>query len=192
MNIFYALLFGLLLTQFVIRLLNRYACCNIRNANFGIFLLFLILLFLLLYVPIYSGNTGAQLLHGILGELSMTTLLVFPYWFCQKEFENNTLLNRGRFSFFIVLLSLLLYFSTLGFLPFEIYSQGYFPTPLFMLFFCLFVLYFVIRAPIYAGILVLVLISFYFQIGLSNNIFDYLTDVVLFSFACVNLYQMKK
>ncbi len=145
---------------------------------------------IILYLPLYKGCTIGQILYGVLGNISITTLLIFgitlfyQVFLPKQKFRLNLI-----FAIIVIIIGSLLYLSTLGFINFDIYALGYFPNGVMLLTVILLELFLLDYAQVYAWIWLIALISFYFRIESSNNLWDYLLDPLLWIFSIFNLIR---
>ena len=143
-----------------------------------------------LYLPIYKGCTLVQLLRGVMGDLSITTLLILFSLLIQKIFRLTRPFNLNpSFAIVVTMLGSLLYMSTLGFIDLDVYSFGYFPKGTMLLAVCLLELFLLDYARSYAWIWLIALISFYFKFESSNNLWDYLFDPLLWLIAIISFFR---
>jgi len=122
--------------------------------------------------PVFSIGTSALLFVVIVRKLFGKELL--PH--------NDVLI----FAVWNVLLCLILYSSALGLIEFDVYRLGYGSPWLYIMILTITIAFFVRKSPL--GIVFLVCIGA-FDLGVlfSHNLFDYLTDGILFLFSCAIL-----
>ena len=158
-------------------------------------LLWAVIIFLLaLYLPVYKSCTLVQILHGIVGDLSITTLLVLA-WITSRKILYSTLnkpVIHPTFAWLIMLLGGLLYLSTLGFIEFDVYAFGYYPGWIILLSFVLTILLLLDYAGIYAWFWLVGLICFYFKLQNSNNLWDYMFDPILWLICIFGFFSNSK
>ena len=94
-----------------------------------------------------------------------------------------------EFALTVALLGIILYLSVFGFIAFDLYGKGYFPTSLFILIFFIIEIYLWRNARSYAFIWLIALICFYFKFESSNNLWDYLFDPVLWFISLFRLFR---
>ncbi len=170
----------------------------------GVFLRLSVTIGLLLlanFLTIYHGLTLTQLFRGIVGDLSITTLIILLLllWanlfnqhkapeFDSNIIEHKVVLDRG-FALLVVVLGGILYGSYLGVMHFDLYDRGYFPNLIFMLILGVIEVYLCIKARFYALIWLIALLCFYFKFEVSHNIWDYLFDPVLWLICLFRLFR---
>ena len=201
------LLISLLITVFLSIIFGLRASNGdlvVKQAKMGFLRFFIIIIVFLIvvFVPLYRSLTLTELLRATWGDLSITTLLIlllvlrsnlFNHQISVGEFEPlemryNKVPNRA-FAFIIVVLGCLLYSSYLGFIRFDIYDMGYFPTPLFMLGLVVIELFLWFCARRYAFLWLIALLCFYFKLESSHNLWDYLFDPVLWLICIIRLFR---
>lgn len=164
---------------------NKYICKT--NLFIRLFSLIFVII-LVLYCPLYHQFTLIQLFKGIIGNLSVVSLCLLIILLMCIVFSNK-LLNMSaifnyHFAIILVILAGLIYLSTFDFIPFDLYSLGYFPNQVTLICFGIIGFYFWYYARLYAWIWLIALISFYFKILPSNNLCDYLFDPLLWLVFC--------
>ncbi len=176
----------------------------VKQAKMGFlrFIITIVAFLIVLFVPVYKSLTLTELLRGIIGDLSITTLLIlllvlrnnlFNHQISVGEFEPlvmryNKVPNRA-FAFIIVVLGCFLYSSYLGYIRFDIYDIGYFPSPLFMLVLGIIELFLWFSARRYALLWLIAVLCFYFKCESSHNLWDYLFDPVLWLICLIRLFR---
>ncbi len=157
--------------------LSWYKCARIKTI-FIIIVLVMATMFSLL-----NGCNLLQIIRGIVGELSITTILVLAW----LALTNRIMLTIS--SSLIVLFSLLfLYLSVFGFMNFDLYSYGYFPHAMLLVVVILSgILWF--NNQLLAWVWLCALFAFYFKLQASNNLWDYLADPVLFFLLLCTLWR---
>ena len=188
----------------IFELKNNNSDTPIKQAKMGLlrFVITFVAFVLVVFFPVSTGLTLIELLHGVVGDLSVTTLLVlllvirnnlFNHQISIGEFEApvmryNIVPNRA-FAFILVVLGWILYSSYLGFISFDIYDMGYFPSPLFMLVLGIIELFLWLSARDYALLWLVALLGFYFKCETSHNLWDYLFDPILWLICLVRLFR---
>lgn len=147
-----------------------------------------VLLLVGMFVPVY-GLTFAQWLRSVVGDLSVFTLLIFANILAQRLLNQNLLpsVTRNKLLPGIVVVGVVFYPLALGVSEFDPYRLGYAPVLMTALL-CLVSMFAWMSA--YRGlavILLLPLIAFNLQLLESTNLWDYLLDPVLFSYALAQI-----
>lgn len=163
-----------------IAMLITYLSTLPRRSLFFSSLLFLISLLLINLIPVYRGSSIVELLRGVIGDVSSASgVLLLMIVIDQFDFRDvkPKLLSCSE-KILLVLLGFVLYLSTFGFISFDLYHLGYL-SPQMLLFFAglTFVLILLNRRLGY--IWLFAIISFYFKLQSSNNLWDYLYDPIL-------------
>ena len=149
-----------------------------------------ILLILAAYLPLYLGFTLFQLFTGIVGELSIVSLILLCTWLFKILFlKNVSIMIQRPYAVLVVITGLLLYASTCGFIAIDIYRIGYFPTCPFLICIGVAAIYFWYHARAYSWYILLALICFYFKVQESNNLWDYLFDPGLWIMSIISLFK---
>ena len=149
-------------------------------------MIMLVLLLFVAFVPLYNGNTLAQVSRGVVGDLSITGLLVqvliwISYiWSLRVESGSLAFLPRV-FCLIIFILGLILYLATFNYVPFDLYAFGYYPKYLLLMVFILQLIFWYINR-VFALIWLIALIAFYYKLQIGVNLWDYLLDPVLWLF----------
>jgi hypothetical protein len=153
-----------------------------------------ILLFVAL-IPLYHGSTLAEISRGVLGDLSITGLLVqvvlwvnyiLPILLLDSKNQNlllqaklgKHLLQSRIFCLIIFALGLILYLATFNYISFDLYAMGYYPKYLLILIFILQLIFWHIN-KVFALIWLIALTAFYSKLQTSINLWDYMLDPVL-------------
>lgn len=169
----------------IIRLVNK-------SQQYGCYIITILILLFIVLVPIYHGFTLAQVARGIVGDLSITGLIMqCAIWVnyirnsksnvyykipCKVDFFNDILSHK--FCIIIFILGLVLYLTTFNFIPFDLYAWGFYPTYLLVLIFILELIFWQIN-KIFAFIWLVALAAFYYKLQVSINLWDYLLDPIL-------------
>lgn len=151
-------------------------------------LLFVLLLMGINFIPMYHGNSLIELLRGVVGDLSVASggllLLIMANQFEFSKIKKPVL--NGPEKFFLMLLGGALYLSTFGFISFDLYHLGYL-APQMLLFFSSVTLGLIMLNRRLGYIWLISVISFYFRLQASNNLWDYLYDPVLWAVLVVDM-----
>ena len=154
-------------------------------------------------IPLYHGSTLAQISRGIIGDLSISGLLVqIVIWInyiirlpvmgsllcgnnqsSLKEWRRSPILYLvnilpRRFCLIIFILGLILYLAAFSFIPFDLYALGYYPKYLLVVVFILQLIFWQIKR-VFAVIWLIALVAFYYKLQTSINLWDYLLDPIL-------------
>ena len=148
-------------------------------------------------LPIYHSLSLVEIMRGMFGDLSITTLLILSIRLIQcthAQEQQKCHPGVGRdpslvyqeqktfqtvFGILIICLGSLLYLSTLGIIGFDIYALGYYPN--------IYVLLGIIAIEVFlwhfsrtcAWIWIVAIGAYYFKLQASINLWDYLFDPVL-------------
>jgi hypothetical protein len=141
---------------------------------------FILLLLGVNFIPLYRGSSLIELIRGAVGDVSTASgALLILIIFNQFDFSESkqAVLNWPE-KLGLILLGGILYLSTFGFIEFDLYHLGYLSPKMLLLF-----------SSITCGLIVLkrrlgyvwlfAIISFYFKLQASNNLWDYLYDPLL-------------
>ncbi|MBP9743428.1 MAG: hypothetical protein KBD37_08720 [Burkholderiales bacterium] len=150
-----------------------------------------IIIWLVLNWQVYHGFNLIQLLRGVVSSLSFVSVWLLIRLCLRFIF----LPGVGRliptisyhFAAIICLLGSLLYLTTFGILPFDLYGYGYFPGKIGLAVFFIVELYLWFYAREYAVIWLIALGGFYFKICGLSNLWDYLLDPLIWMIACMRL-----
>lgn len=145
---------------------------------------------LVLYLPVYRGCTLVQIIHGVIGDLSVTTFVILSGMLIRNIFIPKRSFNLPPFfAVMVMFLGSMLYLSTLGFIDLDIYSFGYFPKGTMLFIIGVLELFLLGYASCYAWLWVIALICFYFKLENSNNLWDYLFDPLLWLMVAISLFR---
>lgn len=137
-------------------------------------------LLLLVNVPISKGSSLVEILRGGVGDVSITSLALMIL-LLRKTFEPEQSTFRILQSWeksVLVIVGLILYTSTFGFIQIDVYHFGYISEQMIAIFsLIVFVLIILNRRIGYVWLIAYV--SFYFHLQQSNNLWDYLYDPIL-------------
>ena len=157
--------------------------------------IFVLLVFVFVrYMPVYEGMSVAYILRGILGDLSITTMLLFlTFLYGEIRGSNNCYKINNAVWLFIFIIDLTLCLSAFGCIPIDIYSSGYFPKGLLIFYLIMQVLFRQLNKKI-AMFWLLALVGYIFKVLPSPNLWDYLIDPVLWlvSLACLIVFGFLK
>jgi hypothetical protein len=131
------------------------------------------------WVPVYNNFSLVKICRGELGDLSLTSLIVLAHFQLQKIYPCGDLKTVSlSFAWLLGIAGLLLYLSTLGIIPVDLYSWGYFPRLLLGLF-ILAELMLWWSSKLNAWFWLIALIAFLLKLQSSSNLWDYLFDPIL-------------
>jgi len=129
----------------------------------------------------FTGLSLAGYLLSLNPNFSIgSTALVFV--FLWKALGGKQLLSDRDilwFSVFNVVVALCLYSSYMGFVRFDLYNQGYGFSAWFVIMILLTVILFIVRNPL-SYIFIAYIIAFNLRLLNSDNLYDYVTDGILF------------
>jgi len=158
------------------------------------FIFVLLILVIVRYVPIYDSMSIAYILCGILGDLSITSVLLVLTFLYSEIRENNNYyrINNGVW-LIIFIIDLVLCLSAFGCIPIDIYSFGYFPKGLLIFYLIMQVLFWLLNRK-FAMFWLLALVGYIFKVLPSPNLWDYLIDPVLWliSLVCLIIFGLQK
>ncbi|MFN7094980.1 MAG: hypothetical protein ACK4M7_06420 [Burkholderiales bacterium] len=131
------------------------------------------------WVPVYNNFSLVRICRGELGDLSLTSLIVLTHFQLQKIYPCGDLKTVPlSFAWLLGIAGLLLYLSTLGIIPVDLYSWGYFPRLLLGLFILAeLVLWW--SSKLNAWFWLIALIAFLLKLQSSSNLWDYIFDPIL-------------
>ncbi len=163
-----------------IAILITYISTLPKKSLFASSLLFLTILLLINLVPIHRGSSLVEILRGVIGDVSTASgcLLIFIIVEQFNFNESKTKILSLYETIFLCLLGLLLYLSTFGFISFDLYHLGYL-SPNMLLFFAVIIFLLILSNRRLGYIWLFAIISFYFKLQSSNNLWDYLYDPIL-------------
>ncbi|MEK6561220.1 MAG: hypothetical protein AABZ07_05750, partial [Nitrospirota bacterium] len=138
--------------------------------------------FIILFIPV-SGLYLYKYFYGVFGNLSITSVILLLS-FLVKNISNNISNNRqvpsGReksaILYSVAVAGLILYPTSLGFVPVDLYRLGYHPRFLLVLILCLTILAWMVSLRFAAMLPVIAVIAFNLNILESENLWDYLVD----------------
>jgi hypothetical protein len=146
-----------------------------------------ILIGIIYYLPIYSQLTLSIILQGIFGHLSVTSIGLICCLIIHFIIRGNLRINiHHNLQLLIIISGSILYLSTLGFIAIDLYGYGYYPSIMFMAILSLCVYHLYSHTRISAVILLIGIISFYYKLAYSANIWDYLLDPLLYLFCLIS------
>lgn len=150
-----------------------------RRSIFFSAMAFMVLL-LVVNIPLSKGSSLVEILRGVIGDVSISSLALMVL-LLRKTFEPQQssfrILQRWEKSVLVVI-GLILYLSTFGIIPIDIYHYGYISEQMITVFSLLvFVLIILNRRIGYVWLIAY--LSFYFHLQQSNNLWDYLYDPIL-------------
>jgi len=152
------------------------------------YILLLLLILFMLFIPIYAGFTLVQLCRGILGDLSITTLIILAMLLLKKLYSWPIVPINFAFAWIVVLSGLVLYLSTFGIIKTDIYALGYYPKVLLILFIVA-ELFLWRVSKLNAWLWLIAAVCFYFKLEESHNLWDYLFDPVLWVIAIAEIIK---
>lgn len=153
-----------------------------RNRSSAIKLAIALIIFLAArFIPIFQYYSLAYIMFGAFGNLSIATIFLLIYFIYAELSRNNEPYSINPIIFFIlVLLAALLYLSVFGYITEDVYSWGYYPAWMLLLYVVIQII-FSIRSRLFAILWLIALIAFIFKIQTSINLWDYLFDPLLIS-----------
>lgn len=162
-----------------------------RNNSLFRFFSVAVSLWLVFNWQVYHGFTIMQLFQGVIGTVSFVSLwllirLCLRFIFLPCTWRVFPTISY-HFVTIIFLLGAILYLATFGILPVDLYSYGYLPDKIGLAIFFIIELYLWVYAREYALIWLIALACFYFKLGNSNNLWDYLFDPLLWLITCMRL-----
>lgn len=136
-----------------------------------------------LYIPLYHGYNLLFIMHSVVGDLSITTLLILfflifqDFFIFSKIFINFNIINKST-AWLIFITGSLLYISRFGLIHTNFYQLGFYPKEI-LLFIVFAELIFWYINKWFAFVWFIALIAFYFKIQTSINLWDYMFDPIL-------------
>lgn len=131
-----------------------------------------------LFIKCYHNMTLVELVHGINGDLSISSILFLLFWaFIYFKRIPLDLFDR-MFCLIIASIGLVLYLSVLDIIPLDLYRSGYLPNSILGIIFLLCML-FVLLNSLFAFIWLIAIIMFAAKLQHSVNLWDYLIDPLL-------------
>lgn len=156
---------------------------NTRNR----FILVLLIFALIRFVPIYAGMSTAQVLRGVLGDLSITTtLLILTFLYGEIQGNKKCYKINNSVWLFVFIIDLVLCLSVFGYIPIDIYSSGYFPRELLIFYLIMQILFWHLSRR-FATFWLMALVGCIFKVMPSSNLWDYLIDPVLWLVSLIYL-----
>ena len=154
-----------------------------RVPRISLFLSALLFLLILLgenLLPLWRGSSLVELARGVVGDLSTASggllFLIILNQFDFSETKSPVLNQLEKIA--LLLMGLLLYLATFGFISYDIYHLGYLSK--WMLFSLTIAALVMILCERRLGYVCLVVLAgFYFHLQASHNLWDYLLDPVL-------------
>lgn len=145
------------------------------------FTIALIAFFAARFIPIFKSYSLAYIMSGAFGSLSVITLFLLLYFIYAELTRNNELYSISPIIFLILLiLAALVYLSVFGYITEDIYSWGYYPAWMLLLYVIIQIVFSMI-SRLFAILWLIGLIAFVFKIQSSINFWDYLFDPLLIS-----------
>lgn len=161
---------------------------KIKLISTGKRLIFVFFVFVFIrYMPVYDDMSTAYILRGVLGDLSITTMLLFlTFLYSEIRGNNNCYKINNGIWLFIFIIDLILCLSVFGCIPIDIYSLGYFPKALLIFYLIMQVLFWQLNRK-FAIFWLLALVGCIFKVLPSPNFWDYLIDPILWIVSLVYL-----
>ncbi len=157
--------------------------------------IFVLLVFALIrFAPVYDGMSVAHILRGILGDLSITTMLLFlTFLYSEIRGCNSCYKINNALWLLIFIIGLTLCLSVFGCIPFDIYASGYFPKGLLIFYLITQALFRQLNKK-FTIFWLLALVGYIFKVLPSPNLWDYLIDPVLWlvSLVCLIVFGFLK
>lgn len=158
---------------------------------FRLLILIVLAILFILPIPYVARGSVLTILHGLIGNLSIISFILFLSYIINGIFETRIVLLDRISAFIILIAGLLLYTSYLGLINYDLYKLGYFSN--YFLVICMiiaFIIFFINK--LMAWSILVSCVAFYFQLQASNNIWDYLIDPILFIIAIYTLLFKKQ
>lgn len=175
---------NLVFLMLLITLLSNFIIAN-RQLQV-IFILFVGILMLLL--PCYHGFSVVQIIKAIVGDLSISGMLVTLFLGASYFINGSSRqLLHPSVSLIVVMTGLILYLSNFAMIDFDFYTLGYHPNTLMLIVVLLIELAVWRSQKIIAIIWLVALLSFYFKLQHSTNLWDYLLDPIFWLICIYNL-----
>ena len=154
----------------------------------------IIITVLVCFVSLFEGHSLLFIVRGITGGASITTLLVLAVIACNLFFKTKFIIFTRTSAIVVLVAGILLYTSSLGLIPFDIYDYGFMPNKYFLLILLLVLLFIARTNKVLAVIMLLAIFAYYFKLQLSVNIWDYLLNplFILFVFRPYTLSDRNK
>jgi hypothetical protein len=158
-------------------------------------LVILIIIVIIVTIPkLYFNVNCLYIIRGMTGELSTISsliifiLLLINLFNLQLVVLFNHLINIPSM-LLVFVLGIWLYLSTLGFINIDVYFIGfhYSIMPMCVLFIGL--IYLLHYAIIYAILFIIAFITYFYHGQISNNLFDYVIDPIMWLFSIVYLLR---
>ena len=137
------------------------------------------------FIPIMMGYNLLFLMRGILSDLSITNMILAGILLIKNLFQLQFKIVDKIFTNLIVIIGSLLYLSTLGVLPFDIYDLGFAPNIYFLGIFFVVELILWTYNRLIAWVWLFAFVVYYFKLQNSINLFDYLIDPILWISAVI-------
>jgi len=157
--------------------------------------------FTILFIPV-RGLYLYKYFYGVFGNLSITSVILLLS-FLVKNISNNINISNNRqvpsgreksaILYSVAVAGLILYPTSLGFVPVDLYRLGYHPRFLLVLILCLTILAWMVSLRFAAMLPVIAVIAFNLNILESENLWDYLVDpfIVFYAWGWV-IYSLVK
>lgn len=143
-------------------------------------ILFLLLLLGVNLIPLLRGSSLVEILRGVIGDVSTASgallLLIIAKQFDFNEQRRPVLLAWEKW--WLIATGCGLYLSTFGFIGFDIYHLGYLSLNMLIAFSGITLILIMFNRPL-GYVWLLAIISYYFRLQHSNNLWDYFYDPLL-------------
>lgn len=143
-------------------------------------ILFLLLLLAVNLIPLLRGSSLVEILRGVVGDVSTASgallLLIIANQFNFSDQQRPVLLPWERC--WLIATGCGLYLSTFGFIGFDIYHLGYLSINMLIAFSGITLVLIIFNRPL-GYVWLLSIISYYFRMQHSNNLWDYFYDPLL-------------
>lgn len=130
------------------------------------------------FIKCYHQMTIVGVLRGVIGDLSISSLLFLLSWAIIDFTKLPINLFNRKFCLVVGLTGLVLYLSVLDIIPLDVYALGYMPHGLLIGVFLVCILFLRINY-VFAIIWLIALIAFLAKLQNSVNLWDYLIDPIL-------------
>lgn len=143
-------------------------------------ILFLLLVLGVNLIPLLRGSSLVEILRGVIGDVSTASgvllLLIIANQFDFSDKRQPVLSVWERW--WLILTGVGLYLSTFGFIGFDIYHLGYLSQNMLIAFSGITFALLIFNRPL-GYVWLLAIISYYFRMQHSNNLWDYFYDPLL-------------
>lgn len=152
-----------------------------RKSIFFSALSFMVFFLLVNLVPIFKGNSLVEICRGAIGDVSISSgmflLLICAKIFSVNHDKPNQILAWWE-KIVLLILGLVLYLSTFGFISFDVYHFGYL-SPNMLIFFSGATLISILLNRKLGYVWLAGIVGYYLNAQASNNLWDYMYDPLL-------------